>query len=171
MGEWEIMTMDKTDKKVRAIPSGFHTITPALIMRDAAKAIDFYKKAFGAEELSRMPTSDGKSIMHAEIKIGNSILFLGDEAIAMGSKSPQSLGGSPVSLHLYVESIDAAFKRAIDAGCTATMPPADMFWGDRYAKIADPFGLEWGIAQHIKDLTPEEMAKAAQEAAKQFCQT
>jgi PhnB protein len=157
-------------QKVQAIPQGYHTITPHLVFKDGAKAIEFYKKAFGAEELNRMPSPDGKSIWHAEIKIGNSVLFLADEAAGMGARSAETIGGSPISIHLYVENADEVFNRAVSAGATVKMPLTDMFWGDRYAMIADPFGYQWAIAQHIKDLTPEELAKASAEAAKQFAQ-
>jgi len=148
-------------KKVSRIPEGFHTITPGLVVRDAARAIDFYKRAFGAEELVRMPGPDGRGVMHAELRIGDSVLFVGDEAPSMGSRSPQALGGTAVALHLYVEDVDKAFKRAIDAGAQVKMPVADMFWGDRYGKIADPFGHEWGLGTHKEDLTPAEMEKRA----------
>ena len=150
-------------KKVSRIPEGFHTITPGLVVRDAARAIDFYKRAFGAEELVRMPGPDGRGVMHAELRIGDSVLFVGDEAPSMGSRSPQALGGTAVALHLYVEDVDKAFKRAIDAGAQVKMPVADMFWGDRYGKIADPFGHEWGINQQLRELSPEESQAAADE--------
>ena len=117
-----------------------------------------------------MPAPDGKSLWHAEIKIGDSIMFLADEAVAMGSKSAKTLGTTPITLNLHVENCDALFKRAVDAGCKVKMPLSDMFWGDRYGMIIDPFGYEWAIATRIKDMTPEEMAKASAEAAKQFSQ-
>lgn len=152
---------------VKPIPDGYHTLTPHMICKGAEKALDFYKKAFGAEELCRMPGPDGTGVMHAEIKIGDSHLMMCDEFPGMEHcKSPQSLGGSPVTLHLYVTDVDTAFKKAIDAGCTAEMPPTDMFWGDRYGKLRDPFGHNWSIATHIADPTPEEMAKGAEEAFK-----
>jgi PhnB protein len=156
--------------KVQAIPQGHHTITPHFVVSDAAAAIELYKKAFGAEEIARMPAPDGKSIWHAEIKIGDSIIYLGDESVAMGAKSAKTMGGSPMNLHLYVENVDEAFKRAQAAGLKVKMPLTDMFWGDRYGVLTDEFGYEWALAQHTKDLTPEEMAKGAEEAAKQFGQ-
>ena len=152
----------KAAKRVTAIPKPFHTVTPGLSVRGAAEAIAFYKKAFGAQEVMRMPSPDGKSIMHAEIKIGDSIVFLGDEYPDMGCRSPQSLGGSTATLHISVQDVDAAFKRAIEAGAQARMPVTDMFWGDRYGRVADPFGHEWGLATHKEDLKPGEIAKRAQ---------
>ena len=143
---------------VRAIPEGYHTVTPNLVVRDAAKAIDFYKKAFGAEEIMRMPGPGGK-IMHAELRIGNSRVMLNDEMPEHGCKAPGTLGGSPVGFYVYVENVDAAWKRATDAGAKTTMPLADMFWGDRTGQLEDPFGHKWSLAQHIKDLTHEEMRK------------
>jgi PhnB protein len=157
-------------QKVQAVPEGFHTITPHFIFENSVAAIEFYKNAFGAKERMRMPGADGKSTMHAEITIGNSIMFLSDEAVSMGRKSAKSMGGSPVSMHLYIENVDDAFKRAVSAGCTVKMPPTDMFWGDRFGMVTDAFGYDWGLSQHTKDLTPAEMAKASEEAAKQFAQ-
>jgi uncharacterized glyoxalase superfamily protein PhnB len=146
-------------KRVKAIPEGYHTVTPHLTVRGAAQAIEFYKRAFGAEEQMRMPGPDGKSVMHAELKIGNSIIFLNDEYPDTRCRSPLSLGGIAGSLHLYVEDVDAAFKRAVAAGAQVRMPVADMFWGDRYGKVVDPFGHEWGIGTHKEDLTPDEILK------------
>lgn len=143
---------------VRAIPAGYHTVTPNLIVREAAKAIEFYKKAFGAEQIMNMPGPDG-SVMHAELRIGDSTIMLADEKLQWGCKSPQTFGGSPISFYLYVENVDAAWKRAIDAGAKSKMPLADMFWGDRTGQLEDPFGHLWSLAQHIKDLTFEEMKK------------
>lgn len=151
--------------KVNPIPEGFHTITPHLVVRDGNAAIQFYKRAFGAEELARMPGPDGQSVMHAELRIGNSILFLCSEFPEMGARSPQALNGTPVTLHLYVENVDRAFARAVEAGATALMPPQDQFWGDRYGKLADPFGHHWSIATHVEDVTPEQ---CAERAAKMF---
>ena len=147
--------------KVKGIPEGYHTITPSLAIRDAARALDFYKKAFGAEERFRMPGPDGK-LMHAELQIGTSLVMLGEEMPDMGARSPQTLGGTPVSFYLYVEDVDAFWKRAVEAGAKPTMPLTDMFWGDRMGKLEDPFGHAWAPAQHIKDLTPEEMQKASE---------
>ena len=146
----------------RPVPEGFHSITPGLVVDDAPKALEFYKKAFGATELMRMPAPDG-SIMHAEMKIGNSIIFVSEASPASESFSPKHFKGTPVGLFLYADDVDAAFKRAVDAGCTVDMPVADMFWGDRFCSVEDPFGHSWGIATHIKDMTPEEMQKASRE--------
>ncbi len=144
--------------KVKAVPKGYRTATPALIIDGAAKAIEFYKKAFNAKELMRMPTPDGK-VAHAEIKIGNSHIMLSDEWPDMGARSPKSIGGSGSSLMLYVRNCDRVYKRAVKAGATSNMEPADMFWGDRFSKITDPFGHVWSIATHKEDLTPEQMAE------------
>ena len=148
-------------KHVRAVPEGCHTVTPYLMVRGADRAIEFYKRAFGAEELMRMPGPDDKSIMHAEIKIGDSRISLSEEFPDMGCRSPESLGGTASSLHLYVEDVDAAFKRAVSAGAQVKMPVADMFWGDRFGKLIDPFGHEWGMATHTEDRTPEEIRERA----------
>jgi uncharacterized glyoxalase superfamily protein PhnB len=144
----------------KSIPAGYHSVTPSLIVRGAADAIEFYKRAFGAEELGRMPGPDGK-IMHAEIRIGDSIVMLSDESPTWGARSPLSTNGNPGSLHIYVEDADAAFERALRAGATVRYPLEDAFWGDRYGKIADPFGHEWGIATRAKDLSSEEVQQAA----------
>src|SRR6266478_8134361 len=145
------------------VPAGFSTVTPHLVVRDAAQAIEFYKKAFGAKETVRMDGPGGK-IMHAEIKIGDSHLFLADEMPEWGSKSPLMLGGTPTTICLYVEDCDALYNQALGAGATVSMPLADQFWGDRYGKLKDPFGHEWAIATHVKDVPREEMMKAAQAA-------
>lgn len=150
--------------KVRPIPEGFHTITPHLICRDADRAVQFYKQAFGAEELTRMAGPDGKTVMHAELKIGDSLLMICDEYPDMGCRSPLAIGGTPVTLHLYVNDTDTAYERAVKAGATAVMPPADMFWGDRFGKLKDPFGHEWSIATHKEEVSPEECAKRAKTA-------
>jgi PhnB protein len=144
------------------IPAGYHTITPTLIVRDAASAIDFYKRAFEAEELGRMAGPDG-SVMHAEIRIGDSRIMLGEENEQWGTRSPLSTNGNPGSLHIYVENADASFDRALKAGAKVKMPLDDAFWGDRYGKVTDPFGHEWSIATRVKDLTPAEMEKAGKE--------
>jgi PhnB protein len=150
-------------KHVKAIPEAFHTLTPSLVVHDAAQALEFYKKAFGAEELVRMPMPNGQSIMHAELKIGNSIFFVSDEFPGHHIKSPRTLNGSAGVIHIYSENTDAAFDRAVKAGATPTMPPADMFWGDRYASVTDPFGHSWGLATHKEDLTPEQIDKRARD--------
>ena len=148
---------------VKPVPEGFHTIQPGLVIRDAAKAIDFYKKALGALELMRMPGPDGK-IMHAELKIGDSVIFISEEHPQMGTvKAPQTLGASTCVLNLYVPNVDELFKQAIAAGGKEVMPVADQFWGDRYGSFVDPFGLNWGIATHKEDLSQQEMGKRAQE--------
>jgi PhnB protein len=155
--------------KVKTIPEGYHTMTAALTVNDAARAIDFYKRAFGAEEKFRMEGPHGK-IGHAELKIGDSILMLGDEMPGMGNRAPSTLGGSPVNLFLYVNDVDAAFKRAVDAGAKVDMPLADMFWGDRYGKLTDPFGHTWSMATHKEDVAPEEMKKRADAAMAKMSQ-
>ncbi|MEW6197494.1 MAG: VOC family protein [Planctomycetota bacterium] len=147
--------------KVNPIPQGFHTITPHLVVRHGVEAITFYKRAFGAEELTRMTGPDGESIMHAELRIGDSVLLVCDECPEMGARSPQSIGGTPVTLHLYVENVDRAYARAVEAGATAAMPPQDQFWGDRYARVTDPFGHHWSIATHIEDVTPQQCVERA----------
>lgn len=145
-----------------SLPEGYHSVTPSIVVRDAAKAIDFYKEAFGAQEIGRMAGPDG-SIMHAEIKIGDSLVMLGEENEQWGTKSPLSTNGNPGSLHLYVDDVDASFDRAIKAGAKVRYPIEDAFWGDRYGKVTDPFGHEWGIATRVKNLTPEEMEQAGKE--------
>jgi PhnB protein len=150
--------------KVQPIPEGFHSITPHLVVNDAAGAIEFYKKAFGAQEIHRMPMPSGDKLMHAMIRIGDSFIMMADEFPDMKCVGPKSLGGSPVTLHLYVNDVDAAFKRAVDAGCTVSMPLDDMFWGDRYGKVVDPYGHHWSLAMHIKDQSEKEMAEAAAKA-------
>ena len=147
--------------EVRPIPEGFHSLTPYLVVKDAAKAIDFYSRALGAQERYRMAAPDG-SIMHAEIQVGDSILMLAEENPQMGTQSPQALNGTAVNLFLYVEDADASFKQAIDAGAKELLAPQDMFWGDRYGKLQDPFGHEWSIATHTEDLTPEQIGERAQ---------
>lgn len=146
---------------VKPIPEGFHTVTPHLVIRGAAEAIEFYKKALGAQELSRMTSPDGK-IGHAELKIGDSIIFLADEFPGPGcAKSPQTVGACTSTLNLYVPDVDAAFRKAITAGGKETMPVTDMFWGDRYGTFTDPFGHTWGIATHKQDLSQEEIEQGA----------
>ncbi len=145
--------------QVKPIRAGFHTLTPMLTVRNVDKAIDFYTRALGAEERGRLLGPDGKSIMHAEIKIGDSIIMLGEEQPAMGCRGPQNLGGTPVGLYLYVEDADHAFSRAVSAGATVLMPVADMFWGDRCGQLTDPFGHKWWLATHKEDLSQEEIQK------------
>ncbi len=146
----------------KAIPEGYHTATPHLVVRNAAQAIEFYKKAFGAQELMRMPTPDGK-VGHAEIKIGDSVIFVADESPEMGmTKSPQTLGGCTGGVMLYVDDVDTTFQQAVDAGGKSFKPLADMFWGDRFGSLTDPFGHVWSIATHKEDVAPAEMEKRAQ---------
>ncbi|HWE39559.1 MAG TPA: VOC family protein [Isosphaeraceae bacterium] len=142
---------------VKPVPEGTHTITPSLVIKGAADAIAFYIKAFGAQELYRMSCPQTGAIMHAELQIGDSKLMLSDEFPGHHCLGPVAIGGSPVTLHLYVDDVDATYQQAIDAGATATMPPSDMFWGDRYGKLVDPFGHNWGLATHIEDVPPEQM--------------
>ena len=149
------------------IPPGHENLIPHLVCERCSEAIDFYKKAFGAEEIHRMPAPDGRRLMHAAMRIGNSLLFLVDdfpEHCGGKSSTAKALGGSPVTIHHYVTDCDAAIKRAKDAGATVTMPPQDMFWGDRYGMVTDPFGHKWSFATHQKDVTPDEM-QAAMKAA------
>lgn len=146
---------------INPIPDGFHSATICLTLKDSVAAIEFYKKALDAQELFRMPGPDGKTTMHAEIKIGDSIIMLNDEFPKMNCLSPQSVGGASAGVYLYVPSVDATFKKASDSGAKVMMPPADMFWGDRMASFEDPFGHRWTIATHVKDLTPEQIAEAA----------
>ena len=152
---------------VKPIPNGAEGVIPHLIVDDANKAIEFYKQAFGAELVSKAPTPDGKKLMHAEMKIGTARIYLNDDFPEYSngkSRTPKSLGGSSVVIHRYVEDCDAVVKRAEKAGAKISMPPQDQFWGDRYAVITDPFGHTWSFATHVKDVTPEEMTKAMEEA-------
>lgn len=143
---------------VKPIPEGSHSITAGLVCRDAARAIDFYKKVFGAVEVMSMPGPGGK-IMHAELKIGDSLFFVNDEFPEMGAVAPDASGNRYCSLYLYVEDADATFNGALAAGASVKMPLADQFWGDRYGRIVDPFGHDWGIATHKEDVAPEEMQR------------
>ncbi len=151
--------------RVKPIPEGYHTATPYLIIKDAARAIEFYKKAFGATELMRMAQPDGR-IGHAEIRIGDSPIMLADEFPEMGHRSPQSLGGSPVSILLYVEDVDALFNQAVSAGAKVQKPVQDQFYGDRIGGVTDPFGHVWYIATHKEEVSPEEMRKRAAAAGR-----
>jgi len=154
-------------KSVKPIPEGYHTVTPYLYVRGGVKAIEFYKKAFNAKELFRIPGADGKSIGHAEVKIGDSVIMLADEVPEMGVRSPQTLNGHSASFLIYVENVDAAFKQAIDAGATVERPLENKFYGDRMGSLNDPFGHQWTLGTHIEDVSPEEMNKrAAAETAK-----
>jgi len=149
----------------KPVPDGFRTVTPHLVCAGAADAIEFYKKAFGATEMFRLPAPDGR-LIHASIMIGDSMVMLVDEMKEMNSLGPHARGGTSVGIHLQVEDADALFARAVAAGAKVKMPPADMFWGDRFGVVIDPFGHEWSIATHLRDLTPDEIAAAAAEAMK-----
>ncbi len=144
------------------------SITPHLICAGASDAIEFYKKAFGAQEMMRMPGPDGR-LMHAALKIGDSTVMLVDEMPEWGALGPKSLKGSPVTIHLMVDNVDDVVAQAVAAGATIKMPVADMFWGDRYGKIVDPFGHDWSIATHVRDMTPEEIMAAGREAMAKGC--
>jgi PhnB protein len=149
---------------VKPVPTGYHTVTPYLTVNDGAGALAFYKRAFGARETERMPGPCGK-LMHAEIRLGDSVVMLSDELPGTSTcKAPTSLGGTTGALFLYVRDVDAAFKRAVDAGCKVLMAVTDMFWGDRFGKLEDPFGNQWGLATHQEDVSPAEMARRAQAA-------
>jgi len=147
---------------VRAIPEGYHSISPSLTCKNAASAIDFYKSVFGATEIMRMPGPDGK-IMHAELKIGDSIIFINDEFPGMAAAPAPGVTPSTY-LFLYTEDVDSVYNRAVSMGSKVTMPLDNMFWGDRYGKVMDPFGHQWGVAQHVEDVAPDEM-KRRQDAA------
>ncbi len=150
-------------EQVKAVPTGFHTLTPHLTVRDADNALEFYKNALGAEVLhvARMP--NGK-VMHAALRIGDSMLMLNEEFLEYGNLSPLSSGGAGVTIHIYTENVDEAFNRALSAGAQVKMPLMDQFWGDRYGIVADPFGHQWSLATHFKDMSPEEMQRAQEEA-------
>jgi PhnB protein len=148
---------------VNPIPEGYHTVTPYLAVDDAAEAIEYYKKAFGAQERVRMNTPDGK-IGHAELEIGDSLVMLSDPSPQASTKPPKELGGTTASVFMYVEDVDAVVKQAVDAGATVEMEIANQFWGDRFGTVADPFGHLWSIATHVEDVPPEEMAERAKAA-------
>jgi uncharacterized glyoxalase superfamily protein PhnB len=150
-----------TTKSVQPIPDGMHSVTPHLICGGAAEAIEFYKKAFGASETSRLPGPNGK-LMHASIRIGDSAVMLTDEMPEWGSHGPKALKGSPVTIHLYVADVDAFTARAVAAGAKITMPVDDMFWGDPYGQLEDPFGHRWSVATHVRDVSPADMQHAMQ---------
>lgn len=152
----------------KAIPEGFHTVTPMFMFKDTRKAMEFYARAFNAQELFAMPGLDNKGVMHAELRIGDSIIMMGDEHPQEPCKSAETMGGSPISFYVYVENVDAAFARAIEAGAEARMPVQDMFWGDRVGTVQDPFGYSWMLATHVKDLTTQEIAEGARAAFAQM---
>ena len=153
--------------KVKAVADGFHAITPHFIVCNATPTIEFYKKAFGAEVLHVMPAPGGK-VMHAALKIGDSMLMLNDEFPEYGGAMAPATGGSAVTLHIYLENVDAAFERAVSAGASVKMPVMDMFWGDRYGKVQDPFGHNWSLATHIRDMSPEEIQLEQEKAFSQM---
>jgi len=153
--------------QVKAIPEGSHTLTPHITVKNADKAIEFYEKALGAQTLHVMRTPDGK-VMHAAVRIGDSILMLNDECPEMGVLAPQQTQG--FTIHVYIENVDDVFKKALAAGATEKMPLMDQFWGDRYGQILDPFGFRWSLATHIKDMTPEEMKAAGEEAMRKMAE-
>jgi PhnB protein len=153
----------KKSKKVLPVPKGYRTITAHLVCRNATGAMAFYTKAFGAKPRMSMPTPDGK-VAHAEMQLGDSLLMVADEMPEMGATAPETIGGSAVHMFLYVKDIDKAFARAVAAGARADMPPMNMFWGDRYAKLTDPFGHKWSMATHVEDMSPREMARRGAEA-------
>ena len=153
---------------VKPIPEGYHSITPYLTVRYADQAIDFYRKAFGAEELGRMLGPDGKTVMHAELKIGDSRFFLGEEMIEMECRSPLTLGGSPSGIYLYVRDVDETFRNALEAGATEKKPIEDMFWGDRTGSVIDPSGHTWDLATRREEVPPEEMKRRGEEFFKKM---
>jgi uncharacterized glyoxalase superfamily protein PhnB len=159
-------SMARKPAKVSPVPPGYRTVTAYLTVKDGGAAIDFYKRAFGARERARMLGPDGKTVMHAELLIGDSIVMLSDEVPGMSTcRAPSSLGGTTGMLFLYLPNVDASFKRAVDAGCKVLMPATDMFWGDRFGKLEDPFGNQWGLATHKEDVGPAEMKRRTQAAA------
>jgi PhnB protein len=151
-------SFEMTQTPVKHIPEGMRSLTPHIVCDGAAEAIEFYNKAFGAVEEFRLPAPGGK-LMLAQVRIGDSALMLVDQFPEMGVKNPKELGGSPVTLHLFVKDVDATVAQAVAAGAKVTMPVADMFWGDRYGVLQDPFGHQWSVATHVRDLTPDEIAR------------
>ncbi|HCY61550.1 MAG TPA: glyoxalase [Oxalobacteraceae bacterium] len=151
-----------TQSAAKPIPDGMHSVTPHLVCAGAADAIEFYKKAFNAKEEARLPGPDGK-LMHAMISIGDSAVMLVDENTQWGTLGPKSIKGSPVTIHLYVEDVDAMVAQAVAAGAKVTMPVANMFWGDRYGALEDPFGHRWSVATHVRDVSMEEAQKAMEQ--------
>jgi PhnB protein len=156
------LKVKRKSKKVLAIPKGYHSITPYLIIDEAAKAIKFYKKVFGAKEVMRMDQPDGK-VGHAELKIGDSIIMLADECPAKNAKSPTAFGGSAIAIHLYIKDVDTVVKRAVKLGAKLTRPVVDMFYGDRAGEIVDPFGHKWYVSTHVEDVTPAKLRKRVAE--------
>ena len=154
----------------KPIPDGYHSVTPYIYVKGAAKALEFYKNAFGAQEMFRLPGPDGQTIVHAEMNVGGSVIMLSDENQQMNAMSPETRGGPTGSIMLYVEDVDASYKRAIDAGAKEKAPPMDMFWGDRFSQVIDPFGHLWAIATHTEDVAPEEIEKRMNEWAAKAAQ-
>jgi uncharacterized glyoxalase superfamily protein PhnB len=154
-------------RRPAAIPPGMHTVTPSLLLSDSAAAISFYKQAFGAQELRRMLAPDGRSIWHAALRIGDSVIFLND-AVGMPMRPPSKEQPSTTAIWLYVPDCDAVFERAVKAGAAPTMPMSDAFWGDRMGMLTDPFGIRWGVATHVKDMTDEEMRRAGEAFAREM---
>src|SRR5437868_4533571 len=150
-------------QKAQAVPPGFHTLTPHLVVRNAPEALEFYKKALGAEVLNVAKTPDGK-VMHAALRIGDSMLMLNDEMPEFGALSPLANGGAGVTIHIYTEDADSAYNRAVSAGAQVKMPLMDQFWGDRYGIVTDPYGHSWSVAAHIRDMSPEEMESGMKDA-------
>jgi len=148
--------------QVKAVPQGYHAVTPCLTLKNSLKALEFYKKAFGAKNTKALPSPDGTRTMHASMQIGDSILMMGDELPGQSCASAETLGTSPMSLYVYVPNVDAIFKQAVAAGATITMPVTDMFWGDRCGSLKDPFGYTWMIATHSRDLSDKEMQEGAE---------
>jgi len=155
---------------VKPIPEGYHTLTPFMTIRNAAKAIEFYKQAFGAQQRGDIAKDPSGKVMHAEIKIGDSIIMLSDEFPEFGSVGPES-GGTSMGLHIYVDNVDQAFDRAVKAGAKVEMPLADQFWGDRYGRLKDPFGHKWSIATHVKDMSADEMKRSMDDAMSKMQKT
>lgn len=164
--------MKRKDASIKPIPQGYSTVTPMLTVQNGVRMIEFYKKAFGAQERFRMPTPDGQGIAHAELRIGDSVFMLGEEMPADDwSKSPQSLGGTPVGFYIYVEDVDKAFDQAVAAGATVKMPVENMFWGDRTGTVADPSGHMWTLATHVEEVSPQELEKRGREEFEKMLQT
>jgi PhnB protein len=151
---------------VKPIPEGYHTLTPGLVVRNGAEAIEWYKRGLGATEVMRMMSPDGKRLMHGELKIGDSVLMLGEEMPGMPVAWPKGKEQPPMGLYMYVADVDAAYEKAVGAGAKGVQPPKDMFWGDRYARIVDPYGHHWGIATHKEDVPPDELKRRGEAWAK-----
>src|SRR5712692_6386325 len=164
-GQSDFFTHHKETYMSKPIPQGMHSVTPHLVCAGAANAIEFYKKAFGATEKGRMPGPDGR-LMHAAVGIGDSTVMLVDEMPEWGALGPKALKGSPVTIHLYVDDVDAVVARAVKAGAKVTMPISDQFWGDRYGAIEDPFGHKWSVGTHVRDVSPKEMVEAMKKMPK-----